>query len=384
MRAWATLLSIALFAWASAASAHTRSVSYSTWHIVGRTATVLARVSLLDAGLLPQGALAEHVAGSVRVEAAQGECRVSGARRLVTEPEWIDLEWSVVCAEGEPVTLASSLLVGENPTHLHLARVERDGVATEHVLDGTARSVTLGPASAPGGSFSRFVALGVEHIAFGWDHLLFVLMLLVAARTLRSAAWTVSGFTLGHSVTLTLAVLGVVVPSEAPVETLIAVSIALLAVENVWLADQRSSRALPAVAVAGVALAAAVAAIDGSAVALALAGLALFAGCYFGLLARSETPERWRGAVAALFGLVHGFGFARVLDSLRLEGWPLARALFGFNLGVELGQVLAIALVWPVLVALRRRSPRPLLGELAACAVLGVACHWVVTRAFGG
>ncbi len=112
-------------------------------------------------------------------------------------------------------------------------------------------------------------------------------------------------------------------------------------------------------------------------------GVALFTLCHFELLARSSRPARLRVAIAFAFGLVHGFGFAGVLDELALPRERLLPALFGFNVGVELGQLAIVALAWPLLRALARARVGPLASELASAAVCGLGAFWFVTRAFG-
>lgn len=388
--AW--LASLVLLVWAVPSAAHTRSVSYSTWQIDGATSLVVARVSLLDASVLERaghsrrsGALALHVQDSIRLSAGGRPCEATAPRERGADPEWIDLEWTVRCSGHQELRLTSELLIAENPGHLHLVRARFGATeATEHVLDAHASSVGLSPGAARPSSFSRFVWLGVEHIATGWDHLLFVLMLLLSAKTLRRAAMVVTGFTLGHSVTLSLTALGAVVPREAPVEALIALSIGLLAVENAWLDQDRRRALLPVLAVSAVLVAAATSLALALPVAPALIGVALFSACYFAWLARSAHPELGRAAVAALFGLIHGFGFARVLSSLDLAPARVVRALVGFNFGVELGQVVVVVAAWPVLAAIRRRDHTHRLVPIAASIALGLSCHWFVGRAFGG
>ena len=113
---------------------------------------------------------------------------------------------------------------------------------------------------------------------------------------------------------------------------------------------------------------------------LTLLGIALFCTCYFGLLERTERTARLRVALAFAFGLVHGFGFAGVLAELELPTHRLAPALFGFNVGVELGQLAAVALFWPLLRALARFG---LVAETASAAVCGLGLFWFATRAYG-
>jgi hypothetical protein len=114
-------------------------------------------------------------------------------------------------------------------------------------------------------------------------------------------------------------------------------------------------------------------------------GLALFAACYFALLARAERPARMRFAIAFCFGLVHGFGFAGVLSEAALAPERVVPALLGFNLGVEIGQLAIVAVLWPVLAALARlrdgRWHRALL-EVGSGVVCALGTYWWIARGF--
>jgi len=189
-----------------------------------------------------------------------------------------------------------------------------------------------------------FVGDGVHHILTGYDHLLFLLCLLLPAVLRREqgawlpvAGWrqallpvlrTVTLFTLAHSVTLVLAALGWVRLAPAIVEPAIALTIALAAVDNLR------------------------------------PGL-----------------QRWRGTFTFGFGLVHGFGFAGVLGELSLPPAQFGWALLQFNLGLELGQIMLVAAVVPLLFVLRRRAlyVPGVMGAGSALA-LAMAAVWLVER----
>jgi hypothetical protein len=196
----------------------------------------------------------------------------------------------------------------------------------------------------------------------------------------------VTGFTVAHSVTLALAVLGVVRPEPAAVEALIGFSIALVAAENGWLLGGRG-RAVPwTVTALLLGMAGLTAAGIGNVPAAALVGLALFSRCHFALLERSERPARLRAAVAFAFGLIHGFGFAGILAEMDLPTDRLVPALLGFNVGVELGQLAIVAVAWPALRSLARLAdgqPHRVLTEVGSAAVCGLGLFWFVTRSFG-
>ena len=141
-----------------------------------------------------------------------------------------------------------------------------------------------------------YLVLGVEHILSGVDHLMFVASLLFLVGFRRKLIWTISAFTLAHSLTLACAALGWLTLRSAPVEASIALSIVLVAAEA--------------------------------------------------LHTRETIARRLPALVAFLFGLVHGLGFAGALKDIGLPQSHLATALLSFNLGVETGQLMAVAVAW--------------------------------------
>ena len=378
---------------ATSALAHDRTLSYSTWDVRGREVTVVVRLAHLDvtrfewaasAGDALDRTLGQQLVRLVRLHAGEATCAVvDGPRALAAQPGELVQEWRLRCPGDGPLRLESDLLFDVAPTHLHFARVRLDGVDSgERVLSTYERAWPLDGARGTG--LGGYLLLGVEHILSGWDHVAFLLALLLIGGSLGDVARVVTGFTAGHSLTLALAVLGLVHPDRAPLEALIALSIALVAAENSWLVGTRG-RLLPA-AIAGTLalLAGAAAAGHGTVPALTLAGLSLFVACYFGLLGRLSRPAALRAGVAFVFGLVHGFGFAAVLLEARVDARRNVHALFGFNVGVELGQLVIVALLWPLLLWLGRRSAlRLAVVEVGSAAVAALGLFWFVSRAYG-
>jgi hydrogenase/urease accessory protein HupE len=217
------------------------------------------------------------------------------------------------------------------PNHHTLAKVESDGQTRELALAPDARearvSVAARDTARDEGSFFRF---GVGHILTGYDHLLFLGALLLRGGRLLSLFKIITAFTVAHSITLALAVLGVVTVPERLVESVIAASIVYVALENVVLRDAPS--------------------------------------------------QRW--IVSFLFGLVHGFGFASALSPLHLPPRNLALALLGFNLGVEGGQALVVALLLPILVWMRGARWERRAVRAASCAVALLGFVWFIERLF--
>jgi hypothetical protein len=379
-----------LLALAAGAEAHRRSVSYSTWTPGPEGARIELRLAALDVTMIGRDPWTEAEAVAAwaveRLRATREGRPCTAVRPPVTSSAdgFLTVVWEVTCA-GPPDAIESRLFADVAPTHLHFARVGAagDAVAERVLTADDARFALSSGAGSPaiGSSFGDYVLLGVEHIATGYDHLAFVLALLLLAGSLAEVATIVTAFTVAHSVTLAAAVLGLVRTEPVAVEALIGFSIALVAVENAWLLGGRD-RATPWLVAAALAVAAAIPGAIGTAT---LAGLALFSLCHLGLLAQSRRPERLRAAVAFGFGLIHGFGFAGILAELELPRARLAAALVGFNAGVELGQLAVVALGWTALLAVEHTAPgaRRRVAELGSAAICALGVAWFVTRGWG-
>ncbi len=174
-----------------------------------------------------------------------------------------------------------------------------------------------------------YLSLGWEHIFLGWDHLLFLMLLVLVVPTVKRAALTVTGFTLAHGLTLALAVTGVLRPAAAAVEPIIALSIVVLALE----------------------------------------------------VARGRKDSwslRHPIAIAFVFGLLHGFGFAGVLLEAGVPRPDLATALLSFHVGVELGQLVFVLAAGLLFLALRRRELSVDRWLAYGAGIAGT--HWMLVR----
>jgi len=376
------------------AGAHGRSLSYSRWTLDERGAAVelrLARLELNAAGVPSHGPrLAAYASERLLLLRGGRPCRPGPVEMRDAPGGLVSLSWSSVCDGDGPVAVETRLLVEPYPQHLNFVRVlGADGRMVERVVQaGDGPVVIADAAAAPseeGGAATlrRFVTLGIEHIATGWDHLAFVVALVLLATTIGEVVSLATGFTVAHSVTLALAVTGVLRPEPHAVDTVIGLSIALVAAENAWLLAGRP-RAVPAatsVLLLGLALLAAVvhARVDPG----VLVGMAVFAWCHFALLARVARPARLRVAVAFAFGLVHGFGFAGILTEMALPAARMAIALAGFNVGVELGQLAVILVAWPVVRLAVRLGVGGAFVEAGSAVLAGFGVFWLVVRTFG-
>jgi len=251
------------------------------------------------------------------------------------EGTWIE-QWSQTCSGGlsgrriEIAGLSSTVIDA-------LARVER--------LDGTSQVARLTPAD-PGfavtdsESFleiaSTYLQLGVEHILLGFDHLLFVLALLMLVPNLRTLLWTITSFTLAHSLTLAAATLGWVHVPQQPVEAVIALSILFVAMEIVHWRQGRPG-----------------------------------------------ITRRWPWLVAFTFGLLHGFGFAGALSAIGLPQHAIPVALLFFNVGVEIGQLVFIGAVFVVSLVLGRFTWPGWVWRVPVYAIGSMAAFWTIERIVG-
>jgi hypothetical protein len=289
-----------------------------------------------------EGEIRRWAVEGVRLATAAGACPVE-ARALETvehsDGVYLSLRLAASCpVPPDRLRVEYRLFAGLDPQHRGILRAE--GGEAVVVAPGEVRELALAVAPAPG----SFVVEGVHHIWGGLDHVLFLVALLLPsvlrreggawrpAPAIRSAVGDVTrivtAFTAAHSLTLSLATLGLVTVSARVIEPAIAASVALAAVNNV--------RPL------------------------------------FG-------PDRW--VVAFALGLLHGFGFSSVLADAGLGGLGLVRALVGFNVGVELGQLGIVALFVPAAFLARHTAAYRRLALVAGSAVITVlAFVWFVQR----
>lgn len=383
---------------AGRADAHSRSRSYSSWYIHGDRVHVRFTVSAYEVSRLPPAdrrlpeRLAQHLGPRLHAQLGAVECAAGPVR--VGDGGWGDsgqivAELRFTClgaGAGHVPSIRVDAFFDQVPGHLHLARVHPERAAAVELLLTSDRRSAVGAQTAAAG-FDGYLGLGITHILGGFDHLAFLLALLLLCRRPRDLVLLVTGFTLGHSLTLALVVLGVVAPEAAGIEALIGFTVALVALESAVRADPAARRRIALVAATAlVAMAAVVALVPSGLSTSTVLGLALLTPCYLLLWRQDEQPPGWwRGPlVTVAFGLVHGFGFGTALAEAGLPDDAIAPALVGFNLGVELGQLGVVAILG-VLAALAARFAGRRLNQLGAellgAGLCGLGLFWFVSRA---
>ncbi|ASS68563.1 MULTISPECIES: HupE/UreJ family protein [unclassified Paenibacillus] len=222
-----------------------------------------------------------------------------------------DRSWTLLLTEADYASLP------DHPSADDGSAPQADGGQAGSESQGTADKISDGGAS-PFSGWKSFFSLGVHHILGGYDHLLFLFSLLIARQSFKQYAATITAFTVAHSLTLTLTVLGWIDVPGWIVEPLIALSICYVAVENII---------------------------------------------------RKKVSRRW--VLTFFFGLVHGMGFADILKGMNIPSNQLAVNLVSFNLGIEAVQLAIVAVLLPLLLLLRRsRHDRKVMLAGSAAALL--------------
>lgn len=319
-----------------------------------------------DLGVNPPEALADLAVAEkyrdqlIRLVDSRLTIVLGGAREpiqwvgLETLPERQSLRLSFKLRSGRVGSArVNAVLFPYDPIHQTFVNVYENGeLRHQAILDGNRSSVDYYAGSWQGAAvvLAVFVPSGVEHILIGPDHVLFLIGLLLLGGSMWQLVKIVTAFTLGHSITLSLAALNVLSPPASIIEPAIALSIIFVGADNLLVHRDRRRT-------------------DRS---------------------KEETdstpkrPRDIRPLVAAVFGLVHGFGFASVLKAFGLPITALGWSLFSFNLGVEIGQlVIVLAVAW-LLATVRRYSET--LGRrvvvVGSVAVIAAGGYWFIERVF--
>lgn len=331
IRALRILVCMLAAIWACTADAHETTRSYVTLTRTGQAIDLKIRVAFRDIevavwmdedldGKITWGeterrlsAVSAYIAAGLNLDAG-GACSLtqsSADNSTSGGIEYLDVGFVGSCpSTTAPLTIATRLFTEIDPDHRMFVQSAMNGISTSTLLSRAEPSVTL--SGDTGGALTSFISYfkaGVEHLLSGADHMLFLMMLVLPAVCANGSAkaagfrvlTAVTGFTLAHAVTLTAATTQLLRPPPDVINALIALSIAITAADNI----------------------------------------------------RPFIPAP-RAAVAAFFGIIHGFGFATALGALQLTGTSFVLALVGFNLGIEAAQVALVLVTMPALYMMAR------------------------------
>lgn len=292
--------------------------------------------------------LTDWVRANVELSTSAGACALTPtglATRRYDDGGYATVQLSAECPSTAHLKVHYGLLFDRDPQHRALITVRQGQTVATAIARDDLQTVAVGSESS--NAFADFLREGIHHILIGYDHLAFLISLLLTAALVRVRThWEpvrrlrdslghtlgiVTAFTVAHSITLSLAALGLVTPASRWVEASIALSVLLAALNNIFpVVDKRL----------------------------------------------------W--VLGFSFGLIHGFGFAGALGELGLPRGQRLVALVSFNLGVEIGQLAVVALVLPVLYLIRRQRWYPRLAmPLLSIAIAVLASYWLVQRLSG-
>jgi hypothetical protein len=383
--------------------AHERSESFSHWtyasgHLTGIVTVRAREITRLTLPGEGYGSLSQifaaHLEKTVAATVDGRSCApLRSPQPLESEAGYIRIGLEMRCPPGKSLDIRAGEFFDVAPSHHHFIYAESSaGAGREAILTVSARDLQLElkPSQASGGRFLQFVEMGILHIATGIDHLAFLLALLVTARHARQVLLIVTGFTLGHSLTLTLAVTGLVEANRGAVEALIGLTIALAAAGNLVHGEREGRAAALAAALLTFSVLLIPAAARPYMPAALVASIALAAASFLwlGSMQSAEWSVRTRFIMAMGFGLIHGLGFASALQDLHLPRNMLAASLVGFNVGVEVGQLTAVGAAVVLFRAAGRLWPpfaRSGTQVTVSAALLAVGTAWFISRtiAFG-
>ncbi|WP_018391915.1 HupE/UreJ family protein [Bacillus sp. 37MA] len=339
------LLFTCSFVLSSPAFAHTNnSEGYSSIEVKEETLTYELKVDLTEFGhamnkdldpsqAIDTTAVQQYINSHIKLfaDGARIEGRVSKTDiATINERPFavVDLTYKLDQKPEKLVLEYNMFLDDSDPSHANFATIKMDGEQREQVLTFEKRELEIGEGTALQTS-KQFLSLGLEHIFTGYDHILFVISLLIGAKTVRHIFSLITAFTIAHSITLALATLQIVQFPSKWVEMAIALSIIYVALVNIF---DRDSKQQP-----------------------------------------------W---IAFSFGLIHGFGFAGILSEMRLDVNHMATTLLSFNIGIELGQLLIVLIAYPIILFIKKIRAFKWVIPGTSMGILAFGLLWFFQRVF--
>jgi hypothetical protein len=378
------------------AAAHTRSETHSAWLIKGNTVHLQFTVPDLESkritadGDMPSvEQLGDYVAEHVGAFSGDAACkRTEGPRAVATSPGYRRYEFTFECPSDEEIKVNDSAWFELVESHTNFAQVQTDsGSFIERLITKDEQTIDVSASAASplqNAGFIDFLKMGMMHIFTGVDHMSFMLGLVLISRRIRDLLFVVTGFTIGHSLTLALAVTGILRPHAEFIDALVAFTIAMIGAEN--LGDSTHKPLVVALGMGGIMFVLAVAQYLGAPVilpSLLLIGAGIFGANYLMLTGHMRDAGRVRLVMTLVFGLIHGFGFASDLLEMKLPTGRLVQLLMGFNSGVEIAQVMVVlsaVLLASILVKFKLAIPRPIFTDIAASFLVAEGLVWFLSR----
>ena len=380
------------------AFAHTRSVSYSSWLITNDEIVMTFSAPAREVTKLKEykahypdlsASLNAHLLDSIILNPVGSLVK---SNPLITEQGTIAIEHIYKIKANSLLTIEMNAFYEVSSNHTHYATTKTtDGINRSSILNQNNRSfeVIANSHNLKDESFQAvlfgYINLGFTHILSGFDHLVFLLILLLLCRSLKELIFTATGFTIGHSLTLFLAASNLLIPNVKIIESLIGLTIVIAAIEAIRLSitEIKKVRILSICLFISIFLLSFfIPYINNS---LLIIGMGILTISYLRLIEDANSSSKYRPLLATIFGIIHGFGFANILNEIGIIKANFLLALFGFNIGVELGQILVLSVLWYIYVYAKKNMKNIYFTEirsLLSSILLSIGLYWFITRSF--
>ena len=379
--------------------AHTKSVSYSSWTIQEEEVIVNFTVASREVTKLIEyrvnypslaDSLKSHLMENIYSENVISKPVIN---ILNTEPGTTGLSLKFNIDQVEEYIFDVNIFFNQIPSHVHYAKINYEsGQKRTIVLNENNHQINFltkeDEALEQGSfdSFKQYLGLGFTHILEGIDHLLFLLALFILCKSLKSLFFAATGFTIGHSVTLALAASNIVIPEVNIIESLIGWTIVLASIEALNIPKHEMRKIQFGILITVMAMSAmSLLNITGLKTGFII-GLGLLTLAILRLNEGSQESEKLRPMLAIIFGTIHGFGFANILNEISLDRANFLFSLLGFNLGVEIGQILVLLSMWILttyLVTKILAKDIQKITYLVSSILCSIGLYWFLTRLLG-
>ncbi len=395
---------IILFFLLSPLNAHYFSESFSKWNVVDNI--VEANFSLLtlestrifqvenyqkimfEENLSETDVFKIYLSQHLKVTSEGKNCSlVDEIKELNSQEGSLNLSLNFECPSNKEIKIINNALFNLVQSHIHIARIYIDNnLYTEKALFFNDQSIDLNEEkenNSFSNSFYKFFSLGLDHILSGYDHLLFILGLLLIVTNLKRLLLVITGFTIGHSLTLSLSVINIIQVKSSLVEALIGYTIMFVGLEYLYKENNDHRVSIIFITTLSLLLLIFGNLINPNFPYFLIFGILLFSLGYFYLLKNLNSENNLLSIITIIFGLIHGFGFGGFLLGSKISSENIFSGLLGFNLGVEAGQiifVLLILLIYKLLMTLKITKIIELMKNLSFFAVVFFGFFFFIQR----
>ena len=383
------LIMLAALGLGSECEAHVRSESFSQWRQFDQSLTITFTIRAREVSRIASAGrledlpvvLSAYLSDKLLPQTATGYCELSGPLKpIAAKPGFVQIEGSWYCP-GVVSEIRVNAFLDIAPEHVHFATLHvNDKIFQTILTQGQPRWVVA--VNGNNASITSFFKTGVRHITVGYDHIAFLIALVLVCSGSREIILAVTGFTLGHSITLGLAMLGLMRSPGSLAEVIIGATILLTALELGIGRSMSIVKVASLVCILFVGLM--VFLLVKSDSALPLIGVFIFSICYLLMIGDLRRWASLRMLTTGLFGFLHGLAVAGSLNQQSVATTDiLAYALIGFNVGVELAQLVVVGLIMLLGYVLIKRLPTATvrLGrEWVAACLCGFGVFLIVHR----